>query len=324
LKEHTDKEPGEMRYLLGALSAEEQARFEERYFVDDAAFEEIEIAEDELIDAYVRRELSPSERERFEQVFLRSERLIERVKFARTLTASVGSRSSVTPQPVADAKSSWWKGLLSLSFAAQPTFRASLALGALILVIGGAALIVQWTRLRDESRRLEGERAELQRQQQDLARVVADTQSKNEQSMTALKDEQARLDKLIEELHQAQTSQPTAPQTILSMTLFPGGSRGSGATPAINAKSGTSALQLKLVLEQDEYPSYLVTVKAADGSERFKKELKIQHPRAGPVISIQLPVKSLSSGDYTVAVSGRASSGNFESVADYPFQLVKK
>ena len=72
-----------MRYLLGTLSDEERDRFEEMYFSDNAAFEEVEIAEGELVDRYVRGELSKSDQARFEAVVAGSRRLADRVEFAR-------------------------------------------------------------------------------------------------------------------------------------------------------------------------------------------------------------------------------------------------
>ena len=81
-----DNKAIEMRYLLGKLSKGESARLEERSFVEDGVFEEIEIAEDELIDAYARGSLSSADRERFESKLLKSERVAERVEFAKLLS----------------------------------------------------------------------------------------------------------------------------------------------------------------------------------------------------------------------------------------------
>ena len=55
-----------MRYLLGDLSEDEKTRMEEAFFADNARFEELELAEEELIDAYVRDNLSLKERRQFQ------------------------------------------------------------------------------------------------------------------------------------------------------------------------------------------------------------------------------------------------------------------
>jgi hypothetical protein len=73
------------RYLLGGLSVRERARLEERYFKSDNLFEKMEMVEDELIDAYVRRQLSESESRLFEENYLCSERRRDKVRIARVL-----------------------------------------------------------------------------------------------------------------------------------------------------------------------------------------------------------------------------------------------
>ncbi|MEJ7616641.1 MAG: hypothetical protein WKF30_06655 [Pyrinomonadaceae bacterium] len=59
-----------VRYLLGDASDAEKIRLEEEYFGDDGFFGQLLVVEDDLIDAYVRGELSESDRERFEKSFL--------------------------------------------------------------------------------------------------------------------------------------------------------------------------------------------------------------------------------------------------------------
>ena len=73
------------RYLLGGLSIREGARLEERYFKNVDLFEEMEMVEDELIDAYARRQLSESESRLFEENYLSSERRRDKVRIAREL-----------------------------------------------------------------------------------------------------------------------------------------------------------------------------------------------------------------------------------------------
>src|SRR5262245_23868700 len=110
------------RYLLGTLSGEERDRFEEMYFSDDAAFEEVEIAEGELIDRYVRGELSNTDRVQFESVVTRSPRLVERVEFARVWKDKVAASSTtaaVVPAPgpykSREASPSWWASFFGSS-----------------------------------------------------------------------------------------------------------------------------------------------------------------------------------------------------------------
>src|SRR5829696_1423355 len=64
----TSADPGRWRaYLLGLLPAEDLATLEERYFNDDAAFEELVLAEDDLLDEYLDGQLPEEQRQTFEQ-----------------------------------------------------------------------------------------------------------------------------------------------------------------------------------------------------------------------------------------------------------------
>jgi hypothetical protein len=68
-------------------SVRERARLEERYFKSDDQFEKMEMVEDELIDAYVRGQLSERECRLFEENYLSSERRRDKVRIARELLA---------------------------------------------------------------------------------------------------------------------------------------------------------------------------------------------------------------------------------------------
>lgn len=75
------------RYLLGELAEMGRAAVEERLFEDDAFFETFLLEEEDLVDAYVRGELAPFARARFERLLAASPNLATRVGFARDLLA---------------------------------------------------------------------------------------------------------------------------------------------------------------------------------------------------------------------------------------------
>jgi uncharacterized protein (DUF2236 family) len=53
-------------YLLGKLSEAEREQLADRYFEDDALFDQLLEAENDLLDRYVRNQLHPNDRHRFE------------------------------------------------------------------------------------------------------------------------------------------------------------------------------------------------------------------------------------------------------------------
>src|SRR4051812_15132317 len=78
-------------YLLGNLAEPARSEFEQKYFADDNLFDLLRVTEDELIDAYVRGELSAPEHELFESNFLAAPAQRERVATARALLTTFGS-----------------------------------------------------------------------------------------------------------------------------------------------------------------------------------------------------------------------------------------
>jgi hypothetical protein len=74
-----------VRYHLGELSPVERDAVEDRYFADDAFHEQVLAAEEELIDSYVRGELSTEQRKHFESWFLQADDRRQKLEFAKAL-----------------------------------------------------------------------------------------------------------------------------------------------------------------------------------------------------------------------------------------------
>jgi hypothetical protein len=73
------------RYLLGALSPEDEAAFEDRWLADPEAYERLLAAEARLLDDHVRRRLTPEERARFDGHYLAAPRGRERAELVESL-----------------------------------------------------------------------------------------------------------------------------------------------------------------------------------------------------------------------------------------------
>src|SRR4026209_46955 len=86
------------RYLLGELPEEQQVEIEDRAFSDKDYLASITAVENDLIDEYVRGELSIADRQRFETRFLASAERRKRVEFATAL------RTVVSESPIPEKK----------------------------------------------------------------------------------------------------------------------------------------------------------------------------------------------------------------------------
>lgn len=132
-----------IRYLLDLCSQAERECIEAEYFKDDAAFQAMLTAEDDLIDAYARGELTSEERRKFETQFLTSGRTRDRVQFARALSGVVSSTSLVETGPRAT-----WLNIFE-SLRGWPLRIATVA-GVIVLVVAISWIFVVRKRMSNE------------------------------------------------------------------------------------------------------------------------------------------------------------------------------
>src|SRR3954468_22686301 len=78
-----------VQYLLGLLPSEDAERLDEASIADDDVAARLRVAEDDLVDAYVRGTLIGDTRTRFESHYLSSPRRRERVASARQFVRAI-------------------------------------------------------------------------------------------------------------------------------------------------------------------------------------------------------------------------------------------
>src|SRR5215510_10414646 len=132
-----------VRYLMGDLPEDEQTRLEDRAFSDRDYMRNIVAVESDLIDEYVRGELSDSERQQFERLFLVSAERQRKVEFARALASVIPeARTEDAAQPaLVLAPTSWWNSFVTSLRGLNPALKFSMAAAAIALVIGFSWLI---------------------------------------------------------------------------------------------------------------------------------------------------------------------------------------
>jgi negative regulator of sigma E activity len=296
----------------------------------DHDFEEIEIAEEELIDAYVRGELSFDEQRLLEKGLRSSPELVERLHFARLLADAADRNAAaeeVSDRPLKSspaAPKTWWP--FGLSVRPRPAFQMAFAACALIIVIGGTALLTGWLRLRRESQRLADRQAGLEREKSELQKSASEQRVATEQLRTELKeerrqreaDEQRIAELVVEQNQKASASSPTIATLFLPRLLR----SGPESERKLSPPAGTSKVRLLLAVESIDYQSFLVEVKNQQDKVVFPQ--KVRPPRSGKVISVTIPSSLLPAGAYSVQVSGISTGGSSELVGNYSFRITLK
>lgn len=142
------------RYLLAELDEEMRQRLEERLMTDNEYFEELLVAEDELIDSYLSNALPPGDKEKFEGHFLSTPERRRKMSFARTLRKYIVAKEEELTVPAGiDNSSASRKRFLFPSFGFRnPIAGFSVAAALLLMVIGVSWLILREQRAENPSR----------------------------------------------------------------------------------------------------------------------------------------------------------------------------
>lgn len=308
-----------VRYLLGDLPEQEQVRLEDRAFSDREYMQIILAAENDLIDEYVRGELSATERRQFEQRFLASAERRRKVEFARALAQFTEAQSA--HRETEPASQRWWESLRVFFGSLNPVVQFSLATAALLLAIGLPWLVVQTVRLRTQVAQLQAQR-QSSAQVEELQRQLAEQQRQNQDLASQLKAQQQQLAQLQEQ----QPETPTTKPVFASLFLLPGLSRGEAQKPQLTIPPNANQARLQIGLERgDDYKRYAVELRTLNGRELARRTNLVAHTgRAGQEVILVLSADKLSAGEYELALHGISDEGKAEDLGFYYFSVQRK
>jgi hypothetical protein len=269
-----------VQYLLGELPEDGQAEVEDRAFADPYYQAEIQAAEFDLIDSYVRGELTAAERRDFERMFFASPVRRSKVAFARTL-ARLSDGHMKTSAPLADSASGF-RALLDLLRGWNPAVQFAAGLAALICIAGVAWLTVQDRAMRSEVASLQERTGALAQQADSLRR------------------------QLDEERNRA--AKPSLPAVIATLVLLPGVSRGESRPVPFSFDAGAQLVRIEIQLEaRDEFPRYRAELRTAAGEEVLSANNLTPKPSAGGSrVTLEVAASALAPGRYELALKGLA------------------
>ena len=323
------------RYLLGELPEEQQVEIEDRAFSDQEFMAIITAAENDLIDEYVREQMSAADQGRFESRFLASESRRKRVEFARALTQLL-DETRVTEREtrkVSAAPVSWREALAAFFNGLNPVGRLALTAATLLILVGGAWLITQTLTLRSQLNQLQAQRSSQQNNQQTLEQQVESERRRNDELSAQLnqeKQQRAQSDESLRQLSESvkQQQQPNeAPRSIIaSLALLPGISRGATTQPKLILPPNASVARLQIGIEPEEdYQSFGVELRTANGRPVWMRDaLTARSSRGGRSVRLTLPASALLPGEYELRLKGVPAAGPPEDVGFYYFEVMKR
>jgi hypothetical protein len=303
------------RYLLGELPESEQMTLEQRYFKDERLFEQIVQVEKELNDRYVRGLLPSTTRQRFEKYYLAHPNRRQRAFFAEALAAK-----AELSEEIVDALASptlRWVDRLML-FLSGP----KLAWASLIVVLS-IAIIASWffieTRhLHQQLTTLDSERISQEKRERELQQHVI--------------NERLRADSLSKELAELRDEHDAAPSpskkaAFATLMLAIGGTRviDTGSPTVFVIPAATEEVRVQLNLQEKNYPSYRVLLQSAAGNTIFTSGKLAATPRkSGATVTLLIPARLLSAGDYMLTLSGISQNGGVEDISKSMVRVARK
>lgn len=302
-------------FLFEDLSEAERAAIEVRFLADEDFSTQVQVVEDELIEAYLRRELSLRDHQRFEAAFLTNPRRRQRVLVVKGVVAAANAEASseVEPSP------SLWTSLLAL-FRIESGFRPyALAVVILIALSFGGWLLF--------SRLGERQNAQLAQQNGNAVQAVSPGALSPLPSPDNSQPSQAPLP--------AETpprtnptpvrKAPPAGPTLATIMLRPALVRDPVAANKLTITPSVTQVRVQLNLERSDYRSYAVRITTVDGHLVWQAaSIRAAAPNKRSSITVAIPARLLPTDDYLVEVSGVNSPGTPESIANYFFSVTRK
>jgi hypothetical protein len=287
------------RFLLGQLPPEEQGRIEELAFGDCDTFAFLESVEDDLIDEFIRGDLSVDEKQRFERHFLSLPGRRKNLKISRVLQLHFDAAG--------DQKFS-----LSNWFNAKPLWvRLSLTVTATAVLATIGVLIV--VRVKEAM-----QPAPIQAGP-DRPGAVPTPEFKVSPALepTASPVHVENKPKIVTPDKQ---KKPVAYALLVPSALV----RGDGVRQLKLPEASSMTLELALITPTDFATYEAVLENEAGTTLQPWSGLKSARLTSGKALQIEVPVARLKPQEfYRIVVSGVTSKGKTEVIAQYPFEVSK-
>ena len=272
-------------FLLGNLPEEEVEWLDEISLSDDDFANRLQAVENDLVDSYVRGELTATDLKQFKTNYLRSSKRQEKVAFAEALQKQL-NKSSYKKRPV--------------EFLAAPRSSLSWLFATAAVVILGLSgyLIFENIRLQNQLRRIQVEKESFREREQQLQKQIAQLKHQSE----GTKSDEVKL---------------------LAFVLMPQ-TRGINKIPVLNIPVGTDYIALTLKLDTNDFSAYQAGLRNPVTDQITWKSENLEADKTGNSVQVKIPANLLNPQNYLLELSGISSSGAAEIVNSYPFRIATK
>lgn len=301
MKETVINEVIARRFLLGELSAEEQARIEEQAFEDPNTFAAIEASQEDLIDDFLNDELSPEEKDHFQNYFLAQPGRRQDLRMGRVLQQYL-DRDEV-PEPASNVVIVQPKSSIFGWLRLRP------ALASLIAVILLALIIIVVTRRGDDQ-------------------PILTHQQPTPALPTPSSSPVATPDQPTPSPTPGNSPNPPAPtprqpvEPVYAFVLVPGGpTRSEGDEPKVRPVSNPISFELPLI-DDAPYQHYRALLQKDGRTLQTWSNLKPREMQSGRALNVIVPANTLDHPQhYRIVVMGVPANAKAQPVHTYYFHV---
>jgi hypothetical protein len=323
--QHAVDHPTLVEYLLGSLPQSDAELLDEWSVADDEFAMRLSAVENDLLDAYVRGELSGPTPEKFRTFYLSSSKRREKMRLAESLftledkAAASRARTDAPPgryrQRENHLTSFWLRALIPPSWG----FAAFAAMLVTVTLLG-----VNNLRLYHQVSRTQAFGAELQQRERELLAKVDQEHAANHET----KDELNRVRESIAQLGKRSMARPggeapsSRPVGIAFFVLSPQ-KRGAGQITTLPLPRATTLVDLRLELESNDFPQYRVVLKDSATNQSVWRSGRLTARATGlsSAVSLRLPAKLLTQRNYVTELMGCPTIGAPEFISSYAFMV---
>jgi len=307
------------RYLLGDASFSEQEEIDLWLMSSEEAYDQLEAAEDDLIDEFLGGRLEGRDLTQFNDHFLVAPERQRKLQFSRSFRRAV---DAATPQSVLVDTSTRGASTFGARLLDTLRYRPVLAYAGTVLILlmfmGGSWSLVRVVQLQQTLRSTTVQLVDTGRERDGLKRQLNETQ-------TAARTLEVQLQEL-------QSSVTVAAKPVqlpsLALSLMPGTVRSAGPQSGVQTLTlprNPSLIEFSLTLLDDDFTLYRVSLVDSERREILShNRLTSSTTASGKAIVLTIPGQSLAPGDYSLVLSGTSDNGSPETVGRYDFRAVRQ
>jgi len=298
-------------YFLGDLSKEEEIRLEEEFFADDEKYLQFEATQNDLIDAYIKKQLSLEEQKKFEKYLKASPGLRKRVEIAQALALHIAkitdSKTESKEIESPNLSISWWKTFTSPFTLFNSTWRVVFATSTILaFLLALTWAIFEQQRLKQLIEKQQNQLSIEKQQYQEENLALSEKIKSEQENASKIQEKVTNLEKQIDDLKQQLAKNYLPKLPLVSFELDQGGNRSiaGGETKVLKLSAKTEQLvQLKIKTLYTLSEVNKVVLKHGDDISWQPSSLKNSIKQAKGFLIVEIPSKKFNNNIHTLEIT---------------------